>query len=117
MTPPLAKVYRFYFDGSSYLFLFQSHSQTNPLYFMLPATLTASCAFLLPVSTAPMAIVHQAGKLHTWDIIKTGVGMNVISMLVIVGCISTYGVEMFDLQGGLPDWAIDTSATNHTLRI
>ena len=115
MTPPLTKVYRFHFADSPYLFLFQS--QTNPLYFMLPATLTASCAFLLPVSTAPMAIVHQAGKLHTWDIIKTGVGMNVISMLVIVGCISSYGVEMFDLHSGLPDWAISTLATNGTLGI
>ena len=71
---------------------------------MLPATLTASCAFMLPVSTAPNAIVFEAGKMKTWDMIKTGFGMNVITMLVIVGCISTYGVPMFSLNDGLPDW-------------
>ena len=79
---------------------------------MLPATLTCSCAFMLPVSTAPNAIVFEAqgGKMSTWDMMKTGLGMNIITMLVIVGCISTYGTPMFNLQGGLPDWVDNSTA-------
>ena len=74
---------------------------------MLPATLTCSCAFMLPVSTAPNAIVFEAmaGKMTTVDMMKVGFGMNIITMLVIVGCIYTYGVPMFHLNNGLPDWA------------
>ena len=78
---------------------------------MLPATLTCSCAFMLPVSTAPNAIVFEAqgGKMTTWHMMRTGLGMNIITMLVIVGCIITYGNPMFNLQGGLPDWVNNTS--------
>lgn len=42
----------------------------NPLYLMLPSTLVSSLAFLLPVSTAPNAIVHAASGMSTWDMMK-----------------------------------------------
>ena len=89
------------------MFLFQH----NPLYWMFPATLTCSCAFMFPVSTPPNAIVFeaQAGKMKTWDMMKTGLGMNIITMIVIVGCINTYGNPLFDLQGGLPEWATNST--------
>ena len=78
---------------------------------MLPATLVCSCAFMLPVSTAPNAVVFEAraGKMTTWTMMKVGFGMNIITLLVIVGCISSYGVPMFHLNGGLPDWVNNTS--------
>ena len=72
---------------------------------MLPATLTASCAFMLPVSTAPNAIVFAATKMKTTDMMKAGFGMNLITVLVIIGCITTYGTPMFHLNDGLPAWA------------
>ena len=48
--------------------------ELNPLYLMLPATLTTSLAFMLPVSTAPNALVFAASGMRTIDMLKAGVG-------------------------------------------
>jgi sodium-dependent dicarboxylate transporter 2/3/5 len=48
--------------------------QLNPLYLMLPATLTTSLAFMLPVSTAPNAIVAAASGMSTSAMLKPGIG-------------------------------------------
>jgi len=86
--------------------------EVNPLFFMLPATLVASCAFMLPMSTGPNAIVFGTGKLKTVDMIKAGFGLNIITMLVIVGNNYTFGSLMFEVtRSGLPDWvASNTTA-------
>ena len=42
----------------------------NPLVLMIPATLSASCAFMLPVATAPNAIAFGAGEIKIKDMIN-----------------------------------------------
>ena len=79
----------------------------NPLYLMLPTTLTCSYAFMLPVATPPNAIVHQAGGLKTKDMIRAGVVMNVLCVAVITLMTTTLGVAIFDLHT-FPDWANKT---------
>ena len=76
----------------------------NPMYLMLPTTLTCSYAFMLPVATAPNAIVHQAGGLKTGDMIRAGVVMNVLCVAVITLMTNTLGVALFDLHT-FPAWA------------
>ncbi|XP_030045366.1 solute carrier family 13 member 1-like, partial [Microcaecilia unicolor] len=44
----------------------------NPLLIIIPATISASCAYLLPVSNPPNAIVFTYGHLTVQDMIKTG---------------------------------------------
>ncbi len=58
-------------------------SNTNsPLLLMIGATCAASCAFMLPVATAPNAIVFGAGYLESKDMLKAGFGLNILSILL-----------------------------------
>ncbi|TXF89784.1 SLC13/DASS family transporter [Neolewinella aurantiaca] len=50
---------------------------------MIPATLAATCAFMLPVATPPNAVVFGSGYLTIPDMAKAGLWMNLISILVI----------------------------------
>lgn len=76
----------------------------HPWYLMLPAAISCSFAFMLPVATPPNAIVFAGGHLKVKDMAKAGVGMNVLAVTVLIICVNTYGVPMFDLHN-FPDWA------------
>jgi len=55
----------------------------NPFLILVSATIAASCAFMLPVATPPNAVVFGSGKLEIQDMVKTGLWMNLISILVV----------------------------------
>jgi len=55
----------------------------NPYLLMVATTLSASCAFMLPVATPPNAIVFGSGYLKISDMIKAGIWMNIISILIL----------------------------------
>ncbi|XP_066927494.1 Na(+)/citrate cotransporter-like isoform X2 [Clytia hemisphaerica] len=76
----------------------------NPLYMMVPATVCASFAFMLPVATPPNAIVFGTGRLTVADMAKAGFGMNIIGILLVTLSINTWGYEYYDL-GTFPEWA------------
>lgn len=111
----------------------------NPLYLMLPATLTCSYAFMLPVATPPNAIVYSASGMKTMDMasrlidltcllqkkycstmqridsfplllqVKCGFFVNILCVLVNYGCLNSYGTEMFNLDE-FPEWALNEKA-------
>ncbi|XP_007554402.2 solute carrier family 13 member 5 [Poecilia formosa] len=76
----------------------------NPLYVMVPCTLSASFAFMLPVATPPNAIVFSYGHLKVADMAKTGIVMNIIGIICITLAINTWGKAMFQLDT-FPAWA------------
>ena len=55
----------------------------NPLLLMIPTTLAASCAYMLPAATAPNAIIFSSGKVTIKQMIKTGIWINMISFCII----------------------------------
>lgn len=58
-------------------------TNTNPALLMLPAVLSASCAFMLPVATAPNAVVFGTGKFSTTRMMQEGFVLNLIGACVI----------------------------------
>ncbi|NWX24057.1 S13A2 protein, partial [Aegotheles bennettii] len=76
----------------------------NPLYIMLPCTLSASLAFMLPVATPPNAIVFSYGQLRVVDMAKAGFVLNIMGVLTITLAINTWASSLFKLQT-FPSWA------------
>lgn len=55
----------------------------HPFIILVGATLAASCAFMLPVATPPNAVVFGSGYLRIPDMIRTGLWLNLFSVLVL----------------------------------
>ncbi|KAL7844580.1 hypothetical protein SRHO_G00231190 [Serrasalmus rhombeus] len=78
--------------------------ELHPLYVMLPCTICASLAFMLPVATPPNAIAFSYGTLKVVDMAKAGFVLNIIGILCINLGINTWGTAMFRLDT-FPSWA------------
>ncbi len=63
----------------------------SPIQMMLPAVLSVSCAFMLPVATAPNAIVFATGKIPIRFMIRCGFALNVIGVLIVLVVSLTLG--------------------------
>lgn len=55
----------------------------HPFTLMVGITTAASCAFMLPVATPPNAIVFGSGYLKIKDMMRTGVLLNMVSVIII----------------------------------
>jgi sodium-dependent dicarboxylate transporter 2/3/5 len=66
-----------------------------PLVLMIPATLSASCAFMLPVATPPNAIVYSSGRVRMGDMIKAGIWLNLVGIVLVVLAVWLLGWRAF----------------------
>ena len=73
----------------------------HPFLLMVAATVAASCAFMLPVATPPNAVVFGSGYLRIPDMVKTGIWMNLISILLLT-------IAVYFLLPALWDFDIST---------
>ena len=65
----------------------------HPYVIMVAATVSASCAFMLPIATPPNAIVFGSGYLTIKDMFTKGFIMNVIAIFVLTLFVY-YGLEL-----------------------
>ncbi len=56
----------------------------EPLFLAIPVTLAASCAFMMPVSTPPNAVVFSSGFIKIYEMVKAGFFLNLISIVVLL---------------------------------
>jgi len=86
-------------------------TETHPLILMIPATLSASCAFMMPVATPPNAIVFGSGRLSVGEMARAGVFLNLAGALVIALVVFTLGSVIFHIDPStLPDWALSLAS-------
>jgi len=79
----------------------------HPLLLMVPAAVSASCAFMLPVATPPNAIVFGAGKLSVPQMARAGLAINLIGAALVTVFVYFVAVPVFgiDLGAPPPEWA------------
>jgi len=87
---------------------------SNPMYLMMTCAVCVSYAFMLPVATAPNAIVYSASSLKTTDMMKAGFFMNIICILTTWGAVNSYGVPLYGLSE-FPKWADPLNNLNCSL--
>ena len=79
----------------------------NPLLLMVPATLSSSCAFMLPVATPPNAIAFGTGELSMKDMVRAGILLNLVGILLITAAIYLLGLVALGIDlNVMPDWAV-----------
>ncbi|NYT47186.1 MAG: anion permease [Candidatus Methanofishera endochildressiae] len=80
--------------------------QTNPLLLMIPATLSASCAFMFPVATPPNAIVFGSGRVRISDMVRAGFIINIVGVVIISLLFYLLGTVSFGIDPNVfPVWA------------
>ena len=78
----------------------------HPLLLLVPTTLAASCAFMLPVSTPANAIVYGTGRIPIMKMVIAGVWLDILSVFLLTFFVYTLGHLTFDVLGDLPVWAM-----------
>jgi sodium-dependent dicarboxylate transporter 2/3/5 len=79
----------------------------DPLLLMVPSTFAASvCNFMLPSATGPNAIVFATGHVTIPQMVKAGIGLDLLGAAVLTILIYFLGLPVFGvLLNGLPPWA------------
>jgi sodium-dependent dicarboxylate transporter 2/3/5 len=77
----------------------------NPLLLIVPAAVAASCAFMLPVATPPNAIVFGSGYVTIPQMVRSGFGLNILGIVLVVVLTYALVIPVFDVViGELPAW-------------
>lgn len=80
--------------------------EAHPLLLLIPTTLAASCAFMLPVSTPPNAIIYGSGRVPIMKMVIAGIWLDLLSVFLLTLFVYTLGHWTFDVLSGFPAWAI-----------
>lgn len=79
---------------------------TDPRYLMIPATLSASCAFMMPVASPTQAIVFGSGWVPIRDMIRAGIWFNIVGVILVATVFALLSGSVMGIDPGLlPAWA------------
>ena len=79
----------------------------NPLFLMIPATISCSFAFMLPVATPPNAIIFGTDRVKIGDMVRVGLWLNFIGAILITISIYLIGKTVFGIDlAQFPNWAM-----------
>lgn len=79
----------------------------NPLVLMVPATFSASCAFMLPVGTPPNAVVFASGCIDVATMARAGVLLNLLGLILIPFVLFVAGFGFLQVStASMPNWAV-----------
>ncbi|XP_046356042.2 solute carrier family 13 member 5-like isoform X3 [Haliotis rufescens] len=67
----------------------------NPLFYMFPAALSVSFAYMLPAATPPNAIVFGYGHIKVSDMASAGIMMNILAVPLLLMATATWGDAIF----------------------
>jgi len=80
--------------------------KVHPLILMIPAALSASCAFMMPVATPPNAIVFGSRRIRIGQMVRVGIVINLIAIALISILFFLLAPLIFGIDfSTLPDWA------------
>lgn len=77
----------------------------NPLLLMVPTTISASCAFMLPVATPPNAIVFGSGQVSMGHMVRAGLILNLVIALVVSTFLYFVLLPAWKMAPTMPGWA------------
>lgn len=77
----------------------------HPLLLMLPVTLSASNAFMLPVATPPNAVAFATGYVKLIEMAHAGTLLDVVGVVLTAVWTLAFGRVIFDYKlDHVPDW-------------
>jgi sodium-dependent dicarboxylate transporter 2/3/5 len=81
-------------------------SAVNPLLIMIPATVTCSCAFMMPAATGPNTVVFASERITVAQMVKCGIWLNLITLVLLTLILYFIIIPWLGLEMQLPAWAI-----------
>jgi sodium-dependent dicarboxylate transporter 2/3/5 len=78
----------------------------DPRLVMIPATIAASCGFMLPVGTPPNAVVFSSGLVPIGTMARVGLLVDVVGVVLITLVFYFWGRTVLGIESGLPTWAV-----------
>ena len=80
-------------------------ANTNPLLLMIPATVAASFAFMMPAGTGPNTVIFASERITVADMAKCGLWLKLISLILLTLILYFIVMPWLNLETALPIWA------------
>ena len=77
----------------------------DPRLVMVPTTLAASAAFMLPVATPPNAVVFSSGRVGAPVMARAGIVLNVVTVVLLTVLFQLWVREAWGIAEAAPAWA------------